>query len=866
MMAVQALTWTGAMSTIKDTAWDLIGNALKPLFNALRDILVPIATWMSQSKEAKKISNDIAISIRAVVIVLQNAAASFFGLGDSAEKGMKKMSTFSTIFTTIKNQLSTFTETMRTGGWNAIIAYGEGLWAGAQAYVFDVVSRISEWIASYFIGGSPPKAGPLSRIYAGGRAVIDAWVQGALSADLAPVLGIPRRLSASLKEVESATKFMEASMKSLDRQISLIDLNLAKLSRRAGVIRAEFEKQLAPLIAQLDLLRQTVTFADRQRDLGLELQRNNLESQLLAAAGNEELQKGIQAQLDAVNAQIQMNRLAEEHEALVAELNGIPIEEKIAEVARQADAALKPLEDQIKLLEDQRSILQEQRSIWQLVADDIRTAAEAMKTAAGGARGAGGRAKGAKESVPKRPPEPPKIPYVGKALPVDEAGMEKVAQAMATGFLNGFAQSVLDQWPRIMGMVIGAVVGFIIGGPWGAAIGAAVGGTFGSSFSNEIKGLGSQVSSGLGVLVESVRSFLSGGSGFGGVNIDLTGMIDGIATQLGVIGLNFISWVGDTIPLLLAELPKILGVIIDFVTSTLPQIGAKLFEWAMAFGDWVFTQAVPLLYEKLPGILEAVVNFIADMLPKLVTGGLKLGAGLVGNMIEIVKTLPGKLVTWFTTALGRAGDFVATIGEKGLAAGTDFVKGLIDEVTKLPGKVWDILVLIAGKVTSFAGKGIKAFGDLAGDLGRAFANGIASMIEGALNAIIRAINSFKIDFAGIDTPVGRIAEFHWGGFGLPLQTLPRFAKGAWDVPSMMPAVVDKGEMILPADLASKIRGLVDSGASRGGGVTNVSVTINTQTLNASEAEARVFARKMWQLLEDESARRGRRLSSVGAGG
>jgi hypothetical protein len=151
-----------------------------------------------------------------------------------------------------------------------------------------------------------------------------------------------------------------------------------------------------------------------------------------------------------------------------------------------------------------------------------------------------------------------------------------------------------------------------------------------------------------------------------------------------------------------------------------------------------------------------------------------------------------------------------------------FFTGLWDVIKTIPTDVFNLLVGPGGLLSKIVGATkqlVDAGVKLATSLGKGFANALVGLIEGALNMMIRAINSFKIPSFDLNLgPLGAFKFGGWNGFGLPLINLPRFEKGAWDVGAKsILAMLDPHEMVLPRAAADAVR---DVGSSRTGNVFN----------------------------------------------
>ena len=1006
MMAEQAKTFNGAMSTIKDSVMSVAGTALKPLFNAIRDVVYQISLWVSDQR-AMDWANKVGTYLRAAVIILQDFAGVLFNIKPAAKTaadGMAEMMQIKPIqafFTSLKDgiiviirayktmiegfltQTVTLAKNLRTGGWNAIVAYADGMYAAYKAYVVAVVNQITGFISAYLIGNSPPKMGPLSQIYKGGKNTIQAWVDGAMAADLSPILNIPARIAVGLKKLEAASKYVGNVIQGIGQQIDILDLNMAKAQIQADRLTYAYQKAIEPLQKAYQILTDTYSIGDKKRDLENQLKKNALEQLLIAAKGDSFKQGQIQAQIDALDAVMQQNSLLEEQESLTAQIAGIPLEEQMKGMTDEYEKQLKPLQDQMAILQAQRGELEYQQKVWQAIATTIETAAQAMRETAAAASAATGAKGGIKAAagigdggIPK--PVKHEIPINTKLL-TDQKTLEASAQAMADGLFTGFGNYVSSKWPTMLGTLLGGVIGAVIGGgPVGAALGAGIGSIVGGFFNDDIKKAAEDG-------VASIQAIIAGGFSIEGLNLPAfedilkvvsdtyQGMFDWIvntgvpmlATAAGQLWTGLWDFLGEVIPKVLPMLGRYINFVLGFIAKNVPVLLKKIWEWGQAFVGWIFSDAIPTLAKNLPKIIDAVIKFIgqltsdvSDALGTFIDGfGRELGPGIgaiwdgflglagsalgglgdllmgaAGAVIGWIGTLPGTIldilgqvvtaiaafaasipgmafqafvdfvakaatglltlvvvaVTIFGQVKDKIVDFVTSMPGKALQFARDFVQNIRDFLGALPGKfvIWlgqvltnvvtwfgdmktkatdtgkgfvDNLMKFIGDIptkikdtfngivtwiTTEAPKMATKFGDAAIKIGKSFANGIAGLIEGALNTIIRAINSIQIHFDGMDLPgFGRVGAVNWNGFQLSQVNLPRFLEGAWDTGKGGPALIDPHEMVLPKAVADKLRGAFDGGML-GQGVTVNGPLVNIEQFTGSDAEIDQLMTKM----------------------
>jgi tape measure domain-containing protein len=282
----------------------------------------------------------------------------------------------------------------------------------------------------------------------------------------------------------------------------------------------------------------------------------------------------------------------------------------------------------------------------------------------------------------------------------------------------------------------------------------------------------------------------------------------------------FIDWVFDMLPKLLDMLDDVIGAIINFIITNAPVLAGKLIEWAIAFVGFIATEVVPRLIKNLPTILRVILLFIGTAAVKLLGKMAELGGGMVSRFISFLGELPHKAAYKFGELIGRVILWARDLLGKGGDAAKNFVLRVVQFFSELPGKVWKWLSDIVGQIGRWGTNLLHKAASSAGDFVRGFINGLASLPGKIADAIRSAFSHLHID----------IGPFHISGSGvtidLPNIKVPSFAVGAWKLPTDMLAQVHKGEMIVPADLAARLRGessgasaLAVSASASGGGST-----------------------------------------------
>lgn len=284
-----------------------------------------------------------------------------------------------------------------------------------------------------------------------------------------------------------------------------------------------------------------------------------------------------------------------------------------------------------------------------------------------------------------------------------------------------------------------------------------------------------------------------------------------MANALAVFAQKFIEWIPGAAEQLGALLPVIGEKIINFIAQYAPVIIGKLVEWGIAFIGWVAKEVLP----RLPGILAtvggAILGWLARTTPVVIARVADMGAKFIAMVGQKLGQVPGIVATWLGQVVSRVATWAGTMVSRAAMAAADFVAKLVQHISQAPGKIMNFLGQIPGMIAGWAGK--IATGAL--NAGRGFVKNFINALIGLPGQVANAVRSA---FAKININVG---PFHITGSGisvdLPKIELPSFAVGAWNLPTDMIAQVHKGEMIIPEDIAERLRG----GRGFGGGETVV---------------------------------------------
>lgn len=269
------------------------------------------------------------------------------------------------------------------------------------------------------------------------------------------------------------------------------------------------------------------------------------------------------------------------------------------------------------------------------------------------------------------------------------------------------------------------------------------------------------------------------------------------------------DWIIAALPGLLANLATYMTSMLGFLIDHLPDIAAKLMEWGAAFVSWIGPR-IPQILAALGGFLARIGGWlIGTAAPKLLAMAANVGMSLVQGFLKFIIGPPGLFEKIATFVTGTLIPGILTFGPKLLSAAGDiagkFVDGFIKFLGRLPGMV--------------------------------------------ANVIRDAFRGLRID----------VGPFHISGSGvtidLPKIDLPHFASGAESVPFTGPAVVHKGEMILPADLAARIRGGGGVSGSHAATVGGGDVHIHIGSFYGTEGNIRDLAEALGDVVRYSTLRR-----------
>ena len=392
-LSQQAQTFEGAIGRLREAVEARFAEAFRPAFEGGRRFINALADLFS-SDLARQVSQGVARALEAVGQVFQQlynvirpalegvlVAVRAVLRGDLERALLLVAAGVEEALEGIVRAVAAAAQQLFGGGYRLMESLAAGIIQGAVSVVQTAVNFVARLVARFLIGQSPPEEGPLAGIVEGGRALIEAWVEGILQGNLDPVREAAAEVSAILtgaaEEVEALTGFMaqlEAQAREVEQALGMIALQLAQIGLAEAQVRAAFEPQIEAIRDQLDALRDAVDLQLLMRDLELELSEIELRRQLIQlqlARGLEDessirrrLQEAAQNLLAAQLEEAGIRRAlgtpglaAAERERLQARLQQVVAERGIYEQQR---AQLETQLRQVQVFQEQERALQTQ--------------------------------------------------------------------------------------------------------------------------------------------------------------------------------------------------------------------------------------------------------------------------------------------------------------------------------------------------------------------------------------------------------------------------------------------------------------------------------------------------------------------------
>jgi len=167
--------------------------------------------------------------------------------------------------------------------------------------------------------------------------------------------------------------------------------------------------------------------------------------------------------------------------------------------------------------------------------------------------------------------------------------------------------------------------------------------------------------------------------------------------------------------------------------------------------------ALRSLGTALKNVVTGAWNLVKNVTTRLVVGYITFYAKLPGRILSAVKSLGGLLGKFFTSVWNNAKQIVA----RGAGAVVDLIRSMPGKIGALAGKFLSAAKTLGSKIIDGIKSGLSAVGGIAGDIASGVKSALTSVINGAIDAMNRAIpnklgwGKFAIDIS--DNPIPHVA-------------------------------------------------------------------------------------------------------------
>lgn len=402
----------------------------------------------------------------------------------------------------------------------------------------------------------------------------------------------------------------------------------------------------------------------------------------------------------------------------------------------------------------------------------------------------------------------------GKATPEQLKAAEAAdRQATATGALAALQKSASGQAEAYAGTMQGSMA---VAGAQVDEMMQKLGGTLNqvaaAVLPSVVAGIG-VVGDAMGQLVASAQPLIDQAVQLGG---QVLGALGGAFSAVAEAVKPLMPVIGQLISEDLSVLGDIVKGVAGFITGTLVPAFTAFAKQAIPV---VQAGLAWLVKDVLPSVQQAIGFIVQHALPPLRSALEWIGENVLPKLSAAFDWIVKNVLPPLVEAFGWVAKNVLPALGQGFAFFTD-----------------TILPALSGALQGIAGVVGSVLGGIAGTV-----KTVVNAVIGGIDAMIGAINSVRFNIQ-IPNPLGGSFGFKFDGVNLPL--IPKLHSGGI-VPGSpgqdVLALLQAGERVLPASPAA---------------APTLQVTINAGAFTGTPAEARSFARMLYDLLQDEGLRRG----------
>lgn len=208
----------------------IVGSVITIFFKALADqVQILYGDLFRLAGEALPY---VIATIRLVGRVVIQLAEIFARAFNNIGKIIRKL--FPDLAKTTNSGMADLAYRFAYGGARIIGAFAKGILEGAHL-VITAVTFIAQIVANFLEGFSPPKEGPLKDIDKGATRVMEAWVDGLVNVDLAPLDTVLQAVNDRLGSIGAFSR------EQVTARLAELDLAIRPFVEQLDIVKADFE-------------------------------------------------------------------------------------------------------------------------------------------------------------------------------------------------------------------------------------------------------------------------------------------------------------------------------------------------------------------------------------------------------------------------------------------------------------------------------------------------------------------------------------------------------------------------------------------------------------------------------------------------
>jgi tape measure domain-containing protein len=368
LMEQASKSLTGALSTIRDVGTQAFAEMGRSIYELATEGANQLAKLLSSEQFQTWVQAGV-VAVSGLVSAIKggmeslapigaaiSAAFGFFTEGNFAAGFQLIGRTFTTVLMGMMDGVTAFASRMVGAGENIVGEFATGILNGANGVLQAAIDTVANLIASFFIGNSPPSAGPLAQIEQGGANTIQAWGKGAADAADEAVKPAVAKVAGGLQDLKTAARGVDESIRDIGKAIHDIDAITKDVKFSIDDLKEGYKDQLEPLQQQLDVITQRKDYEYEEQSLLLQLEESELKRAENAAQGSREIRARIDDQIEELNLQKKGIEQAQKRDELDKKARGerSAAEDRLERLRdRQKDTRGGGDSDRVKALEKQ---------------------------------------------------------------------------------------------------------------------------------------------------------------------------------------------------------------------------------------------------------------------------------------------------------------------------------------------------------------------------------------------------------------------------------------------------------------------------------------------------------------------------------